>query len=178
RFPPSARAPKTNASAATSRAASWTRVLPFPSIVLHDESRHRLHMFPLEHTALALVPAPGLFVPADAAKDDFVRQMRSREGEQLSAERTALIVRRDEQLVEIEFWQMQRQHGGEGATVVGDEQTPTLLDFLRNTGAQFREQEVAGLLQAGRSPALHPDAGDLVIFVCAGRADRGVQYRL
>ena len=128
--------------------------------------------FLLEHKTLALVPAPGFFVLAHAAQVDFVGQQLAGEGEQLPAEVLALIFRGDEQLVEIEFGQMQRQHRRDRAAIVGDEQAPALLDLERNARAQFRQQEIAGILEPGGSPAVHPDAGDLVIFVCPGGTDR------
>src|ERR1700674_2813789 len=67
---------------------------------------------------------------------------------------------------------MQRQHRGDDAVIVSDKQAPALLDFERNPCTQFREQEVTGIFQPRRSPAVHPDAGDLVIFVSAGGTDR------
>src|SRR5882724_6840546 len=67
---------------------------------------------------------------------------------------------------------MQRQHRGDDAAIVGDKQAPALLDFERNPRTQFREQEVTGVLKPRRCPAVHPDAGDLVIFVRPGGTDR------
>src|SRR5512141_1801462 len=68
---------------------------------------------------------------------------------------------------------MQRQHRGDRAVIIGDEQAPALLDLLRNARAQFGQQELAGVLEPGGSPAVHPDAGDLVIFLWPGGADDG-----
>ncbi len=98
--------------------------------------------------------------------------MLSRESEQPSAEVLALIFRGDEQLVEIEFGQMQRQHRRKLPVIVGDKETPAFLYLERNARAQLRQQEIACRFETGRSPAVHPDAGDLVIFVGAGGTDR------
>jgi hypothetical protein len=57
----------------------------------------------LEQKAFPLIPAPGLFVFADAAQPDFVGQKCSREGKQQPADRTSLIFGRDKELVEIFF---------------------------------------------------------------------------
>src|SRR5437763_16015622 len=67
---------------------------------------------------------------------------------------------------------MQRQHRRERSAIVGDKQAPTLLHHERDPRAQLRQQEIACRFETGRSPAVHPDAGDLVIFVGAGGADR------
>src|SRR6516162_2192 len=166
-----------SANAATSRAASLCAILFLPAVVFHDEARHGLDLFLLENKAFALVPAPGLLVLTHAAQEYLVRQMRSGEGEQPSPERAALILWHDEKLVDVTFRQMQRQHGRERAAVVGDEKAPALFDLLRDSGAQFRQQEIACLFQTGRDPALHPDARDLVIFVGAGGADQRWWHR-
>jgi hypothetical protein len=75
-------------------------------------------------------------------------------------------------LVEIEIGQVQRQHRRERIPVVGDKQAPALLDLERDARAQLRQQEIACLFEPGRGPAVHPDPGDLVIFVRTGGADR------
>src|SRR6266403_5426414 len=67
---------------------------------------------------------------------------------------------------------MQRQHRRERFAVVGDKQAPALIHLERDTRAQLRQQEIACRFETGRSPAVHPDAGDLVIFVGAGGTDR------
>src|SRR5436190_20088590 len=67
---------------------------------------------------------------------------------------------------------MQRQHRRERSAIVGDKQAPTLLHLKRDPRAQLRQQEIACRFETGRSPAVHPDAGDLVIFVGAGGTDR------
>ena len=64
-----------------------------------------------------------------------MRQMLSRESEQPSAEVLALIFRGDEQLVEIEFGQMQRQHRRKLPVVVGDKEAPASLYLERNARA-------------------------------------------
>src|SRR5262249_13850723 len=135
-----ARAPKTSASGATSKAASCWDSLSLPAIVFHHKARHRLDLLLLEQKALALVPAPGFLVLTHAAQDDLIRQMRSRKGQQLSSQRAALIMRRDEQLIEIELWQIQREHGCQPAAVIGNKQAPASLDLLWDTGAQLRQQ--------------------------------------
>jgi len=61
--------------------------------------------------------------------------------------------------------------------IVGDEQAPAVLDLAPDAGAQTGEQEVAGFLQAGRHPAFHPDAGNLVVFVRAGGTDDRILHR-
>src|ERR1700761_5705190 len=61
--------------------------IAFPAIIFHHEAVHGLDRFFLEHEALALVPAPGLLVLADATQPDFVWQLRAGEGEQLTADR-------------------------------------------------------------------------------------------
>src|SRR5262245_30259295 len=104
--------------------------------------------------------------------------MRARKGEQLPAERTALIAWRDEKLVEIALWQMQRQHGGRRSAVVGDEQAPAVFDLPPHAGAELRQQEIARVLEPRRDPAFHPDTGDIVIFVDARGTDDEVQHRL
>src|SRR5579864_6190438 len=95
-----------------------------PPVVLHHEAIRRLELCLLEYKSFALVPAPGLFVLANTAQIHFIRHLRAREGEQLPPERLPLMGGPDEQHVEIEFWHMQRQHRGDGAVVVGDEQAP------------------------------------------------------
>src|SRR4029077_1488533 len=110
RFLPSARARKTIASVATSRASSSCGFLSLPSVVFHDQSRHGFELFPFKDKTFALIPAPCLLILARAAQPDFIRQLLAREGEQLSAKVLALILRRDKQLVEIKFGQMQCQH--------------------------------------------------------------------
>src|SRR3974390_166916 len=72
---------------------------------------------------------------------------------------------------------MQRQHAGNGAVLIGDKKTPALLDLERNARAQFRQQKIAGALEPGRDPAVHPEMGDLVMFVDAGGADHGLHRR-
>src|SRR5260370_36115697 len=67
---------------------------------------------------------------------------------------------------------MQRQHRRKLAFIVGDQETPAFLYLERNARAQLRQQEIACRFETGRSPAVHPDAGDLVIFVGAGGTDR------
>src|SRR6478735_3830604 len=69
------------------------------------------------------------------AQRNFMRQMLSRESEQPSAEVLALIFRGDEQLVEIEFGQMQRQHRRKLPVVVGDKEAPASLYLERNARA-------------------------------------------
>src|SRR5712672_3661136 len=172
RFPPSATARKTTANAATNKASSSGASFLLPSIVFHDKSRHRLDFFLLEHKTFALIPAPGFFIFAHTAQRNFIRQMLSRESEQSSAEVLALIFRGDEQLVDIEFGQMQRQHRRKLPVIVGDKEVPAFLYLERNARAQLRQQEIACRFEAGRSPTVHPDAGDLVIFVDAGGTDR------
>src|ERR1700689_1360629 len=66
---------------------------------------------------------------------------------------------------------MQRQHRGILSAVVGDEQAPALLDLNRNPRPQIRQQEIARLGYSGRAKTVHPDPGDLVIFVGAGGTD-------
>src|SRR5712691_13565080 len=83
--------------------------LLLPSIIFHDKSGHRFDRFLFKDKTLALIPAPRLLVLADAAQRNFIRQMLPREREQPAPEVLTLIVRRDEQLVEIEIRQMQRQ---------------------------------------------------------------------
>src|SRR6516165_6961602 len=166
-----------SANAATSRAASLCAVLFLPAVVFHDEACHGLDLFLRENKAFALIPVPGLLVLTYAAQEYLVRQMRSGEGEQPSPERTALKLWCDEKLVEVTFWQMQRQHGSKRAAVVGDEKAPALFDLLRDPGAQRRQQEITRVFEAGRNPALHPDARDLVIFVGAGGADHRWRHR-
>src|SRR5262249_58216254 len=107
----------------------------------------------LVQEAFALIPAPGLHVPLCTSKPDLVRQLCAREGEQFAPKRAALILRRDEDLIELEPWQMQREHGGECAVVVGDIKAPAVLDLLADAGAQIRQQEVAGLGKTGGDPA-------------------------
>src|SRR5260370_7952724 len=98
--------------------------------------------------------------------------MLSGESEQPSAEVLALIFRGDEQLVEIEFGQMQRQHRRKLPVIVGDKEAPAFLYLERNARAQLRRHEITCRFETGRSPAVHPDAGDLVIFAVPGGADR------
>src|SRR4051812_4087979 len=102
-----------SACAAPSTAASSDGSWFFPSVILHRKSRHRLDRLLFEHKSLALVPAPRLVVLAHAAQPDFIRQVFSRETEQLPAETLALIVRRNKELVEIAVGQMQCQHRGD-----------------------------------------------------------------
>src|SRR5262252_5474267 len=97
--------------------------------MFHHETRHRLDGLLLEQKALALVPAPGFLVLAHATQEDFIWQMRSRKGKQSSAQRAALIGRRDEELIEVELFQMQRQHRREPTVIIGDEQAPAILDL-------------------------------------------------
>src|SRR5206468_3748474 len=66
----------------------------FPSVVFHRESGSGLDLLLFEHKALALIPAPGLVVFADAAQPDFIRQAFARKTEQPPAEAPALIFRR------------------------------------------------------------------------------------
>src|SRR6266480_2712453 len=173
RFLPSATARKTTANAATNKASSSGASFLLPAIVFHDKSRHRLGFFLLEHKTFALIPAPGFFIFTHAAQRNFVRQILSRECEQSAPEVLALIFRSDEQLIEIEVGQMQRQHRRELPVIVGDKEAPAFLYLERNARAQLRQQEIACRFEAGRSPTVHPDAGDLVIFVGAGGADDG-----
>src|SRR6202165_5439553 len=108
---------------------------------------------------------------------NFIRQKLSRESEQPAPEVSALIFRCDEQLVKIEIGQMQRQHRRERSAFIGDKQAPALLDLERNARAQFRQQEIAGVLEPRGGPAVHPDTGDLVIFVCPGGTDCWRRHR-
>src|SRR5258708_15480066 len=66
---------------------------------------------------------------------------------------------------------MQRQHRRKLPFIVGDKEAPAFLYLERNARAQLRQQEIACRFETGRSPAVHPDARDLVIFV-AGGTDR------
>jgi hypothetical protein len=45
-----------------------------PPIMFHDKAGHRFDRFLFKNKALALLPAPCLFVLAYAAQEDFVRQ--------------------------------------------------------------------------------------------------------
>src|SRR6266702_4653157 len=163
RFPPSAIARKMTASAATNKASSSGASFFLPSIVFHDKSSHRLDFFLLEHKTFALIPAPCFFIFAHAAQQDFMRQLLSRESEQSAPEVLALIFRCDEQLVQVELGQMQRQHRRERSVIVSNKQAPAFLDFERDPRAQLRQQKIACRFEPGRGPAVHPDAGDLVI---------------
>ncbi|OIQ65392.1 hypothetical protein GALL_530500 [mine drainage metagenome] len=107
---------------------------------------------------------------------DLTRQKLAGESEQPAAEAPSLIFRRHEQLIEIEIGQMQRQHCCDLAVIVGDEQAPALLDLERNACTQFCQKKIAGFLESGGNPAVHPDPGDLVIFVCPGGTDRWQQH--
>src|SRR5687767_8186825 len=73
---------------------------------------------------------------------------------------------------------MQRQHRRKLSVIVGDEQAPALLDLERNPRAQLRQQEIAGLLDPRRDPAVHPDPRDRVIFVRQSGADGVRRHRM
>src|SRR6185437_7036094 len=142
RFPPSARARRMTASVATNAVSSSVSFLFLPPIIFHHKPGHWLDRFLFKDKTLAFIPAPRLFILAHATQRDFIRQVLAAEGQQPAAKTPALIFRRDEQLVEIEFRQMQRQHRRERAAIVGDKQAPALLDLERDACPQFRQQEI------------------------------------
>src|SRR5579871_4855628 len=166
------------ASAATSRAASSRR--PFlPAVILHGEARPGIELLFLEHKSLALIPAPGAFVLAHAAQPDLIRQLVAREAEQTLAEPVALILGRDEQLIEVGVAQSKGQHGRDRAVVVGHIEAPAVLDLAGNARAHHpRQRGAVGSPDAVRQPASRPDIGNRVVFVGPREADRGDAHRL
>src|SRR5215475_4739445 len=66
---------------------------------------------------------------------------------------------------------MQRQHPDNRAMIAGDKETPAVVNLSLHARSQVRQEEFTHLRKPGRDPALHPDAGDLVIFLRAGGAD-------
>src|SRR3954465_13287121 len=103
-----------------------------PAIIFHHAAAGRVDLLFLEHKAFTLVPAPGLFILAHAAQPDFIRQVLARKSEQLAPQTVALIFRRHEQLVEIAFGHVQREHRRQHAVVIGDVEAPAHFDFHPN----------------------------------------------
>src|SRR5262245_58422469 len=99
----------------------------------------------LKRKAVALVPAPCLFVLTDAAQPDLVRQLPACEAEEPSPQALALIGRCDHELVEVESREVQGQHAGDGPAIIGDKQTPAVLDLPTQPRAQVAQQAVTGL---------------------------------
>src|SRR5690242_20250918 len=147
-------------------------LLPLPPIIFHAKAGHWIDFFLLEYKTLALIPAPGFFVLPHATQMNLVRQMLPGEGKQSAAETAPVIFGPHKQLVEIFFWQMQREHCSDRAALMRDEQAPALLDLEHNARTQFCQQKIAGIFEPDRNPALHPYPGDLVMFVGSGRAYR------
>src|SRR3954454_2650365 len=121
-----------SAIAATNIASSSGRFRFLPPIILHDKSDQWLQRFLFEQETLPFIPAPRLFILAHAAQDDFIRELLSGEREQSPTEVLPLIFRRNEQHVEIQSWQMQRQHRRDRPVIVRNKQAPALPDFDGN----------------------------------------------
>src|SRR3954470_4228069 len=139
-----------------------------PAIIFHHAAAGRVDLFFLERKAFALVPAPSLLVLAHAAQPDFVRKLQPAKGEQPSPKAVALIFRRHEQLVEIAISHRDRQHRCKPPAVIGDIKAPASLDLHPYSRPQLLQQGIAGVFDPDRCPAVHPDAGDLVIFLRSG----------
>src|ERR1700730_3451421 len=127
---------------------------PLPSIIFHDEPRHRFDLLLFIDETPALIPAPRLFIFAHAAQLDFIRQLLAREREQPPSEILTLILRRDEQLVEIHVRLVQRQPCRKINRLVRDEQPPALFHLERDPRAQLRQEKIAGLPDSRRNPAV------------------------
>src|SRR5688500_1654022 len=123
-----------------------------------------MRLFPFEHKALPLIPVPGLLIEARASEPDLVRQVLARELQQQLADSTAMIFRRDEQLVEAAVSKAEREHRCDPSGVVRNIKAPAVRDLPWDARAQIGEQLLTWCFQADREPALSPDAGDLVVL--------------
>jgi hypothetical protein len=65
-----------------------------------------------------------------------------REGEQLPPKPAALVLRRDEELIEVIVARLQGQHRRQPAVVVGNEKVPAAFDLARDPGRRLASRKL------------------------------------